>query len=71
LEGIVMPNHSGIIRAIEDAAYENGTLGLDVIEYAAECGYGHYTLDGEWYLDRDDLQQIADIFCDGFDAINY
>lgn len=69
-----------IIHAIEDAAYECGTIGLDVRRYAFENGYYTYeeVLDADGnlveynkVLTRKDLQEVADIFCDNFDAINY
>ena len=69
-----------IIRAIENAAYECGTIGLDVRSYAFENGYYTYeeVLDADGnlvevnkVLTRKDLQEVADIFCDNFDAINY
>lgn len=69
-----------IIRAIENAAYECGTIGLNVRRYAFENGYYTYeeVLDADGnlvevnkVLTRKDLQEVADIFCDNFDAINY
>ena len=60
-----------LVAAIEDAAWDCGTKGLDVVQYAYEQGYGHYEWPtGDWVLTRQDLQAIADIFCDNFDAIN-
>lgn len=69
-----------IIRAIENAAYECGTIGLDVRRYAFENGYYTYeeVLDADGnlievnkVLTRKDLQEVADIFCDNFDAMGY
>lgn len=72
--------NENIIRAIEDAAYECGTIGLDVRKFAFENGYYSYEevidadgnlVDCNKVLTRKDLQEVADIFCDNFDAINY
>lgn len=69
-----------IIRAIENAAYECGTIGLDVRRYAFENGYYTYeeVLDADGnlievnkVLTRKDLQEVADIFCDNFDVMGY
>ena len=72
--------NENIIRAIEDAAYECGTIGLNVREFAFENGYYSYEevidadgnlVDCNKVLTRKDLQEVADIFCDNFDVMGY
>lgn len=60
-----------IIGAIEKAALECGTI-LNLIEFAYDNGY--YEKDettGDWILSKHSLQEIADIFTNGFDVLNY
>lgn len=68
-----------LIAKIEKAALECGTI-LNLREFAWYNGY--YTkheiiddegniLDYEWVITRQSLQEIADIFTDGFDVMNW
>lgn len=68
-----------LIEAIEAAAYECGTI-LNLRRFAYENGYYtmEYTedsdgniLDAYSVLTMSALQEIADIFTDGFDVLNY
>lgn len=58
----------GIISAIEDRAYDCGTVNLNVRRFARENGYLSRDQFGNLGLTLDDLQEIADIFCDNFDV---
>ena len=75
-----MYDDRAIISAIEDAAYDCGCVNFNLREYAQE--YGYYTrvsvidgngneVDHEYIITRKSLQEIADIFAPGFDAINF
>lgn len=60
-----------IIEAIEKAAYECGTI-LNLREFAYLNGYYEKEeCTGDWFLSKKSLQEIADIFTDGFDVWNY
>jgi len=64
-----------LIRAIEKEAYNCGCLDLNVREFAACNGYQlmkPICPEADLYkLDLDVLQEIADIFTDGFDVRAY
>lgn len=60
-----------IIRAIEDAAYECGTI-LDVRQFAAENGYLEQDpITFDWDISYTSLREIADIFTEGYDTLVY
>lgn len=61
----------GVIEAIEAAAFECGTI-LNIREFAYLNGYyEREKITGDWFLSKKSLQEIADIFTDGFDVRNY
>lgn len=71
-----------IIDAIIKAARECGTLLTECGLYEFAFSYGYYTvveildddgnlLDTEKRFTRQDLQELADIFTDGLDVINF
>lgn len=62
-----------MIEAIIDAAYECGTImsAYDLREFAFTQGYYSIDSEGNRYLSKQDLQDLADIFTDGLDILNY
>ena len=72
---------AGLVEALLDAIRECGTImSKPELMYLAICEYGEdvdiidgdgNVVDTERVITREGLQEIADIYTDGFDCLNY